>query len=199
MLTKKTAIAWLNSFTNEIVANKQLLSELDNAIGDGDHGHNMARGLEAYRDALQAKEPETLQDVFKLVAMTLLSKVGGASGPLYSTAFLQMAKAVNGRDSLSYDEVTDLINTGLQGLLMRGKAVFGEKTMIDVWDPVVKALATHSLTEESIEKTLQDTKSRLATKGRASYLGERSIGHLDPGSYSSALFFKCMLRTGVLQ
>ncbi|MEE9725375.1 dihydroxyacetone kinase subunit DhaL [Listeria seeligeri] len=193
---KDWALRWLNDFGERVQENKQLLSDLDQAIGDGDHGINMARGLSELKKAFADKQPTDLKDVFKTAGMTMVSKVGGASGPLYGTAFLNMSKAV---ESETIDSVglTKVIEAGLEGIEKRGKSHAGEKTMIDVWEPVIHALHQEDLTDDVVDAALQKTKDLKATKGRASYLGERSIGHLDPGAYSSALLFHAMLQTEV--
>ncbi|EAD5239943.1 dihydroxyacetone kinase subunit L [Listeria monocytogenes] len=193
---KDWALRWLNDFGERVQENKQLLSDLDQAIGDGDHGINMARGLGELKKAFTEKEPADLKDVFKTAGMTMVSKVGGASGPLYGTAFLNMSKAVDA-DTIDAVGLTKIIEAGLEGIEKRGKSHAGEKTMIDVWEPVVHALHQEDLTDDVVDAALQKTKDLKATKGRASYLGERSIGHLDPGAYSSALLFHAMLQTEV--
>ncbi|MBC1668869.1 dihydroxyacetone kinase subunit L [Listeria welshimeri] len=193
---KDWALRWLNDFGERVQENKQLLSDLDQAIGDGDHGINMARGLSELKKAFTEKEPADLKDVFKTAGMTMVSKVGGASGPLYGTAFLNMSKAVDS-DTINAIGLTKVIEAGLEGIEKRGKSHAGEKTMIDVWEPVVHALHQEDLTDDVVDAALQKTKDLKATKGRASYLGERSIGHLDPGAYSSALLFHAMLQTEV--
>ncbi|EAG2103280.1 dihydroxyacetone kinase subunit L [Listeria monocytogenes] len=193
---KDWALRWLNDFGERVQENKQLLSDLDQAIGDGDHGINMARGLGELKKAFIEKEPADLKDVFKTAGMTMVSKVGGASGPLYGTAFLNMSKAVDA-DTIDAVGLTKVIEAGLEGIEKRGKSHAGEKTMIDVWEPVVHALHQEDLTDDVVDAALQKTKDLKATKGRASYLGERSIGHLDPGAYSSALLFHTMLQTEV--
>ncbi|ELU8150101.1 dihydroxyacetone kinase subunit L [Listeria monocytogenes] len=193
---KDWALRWLNDFGERVQENKQLLSDLDQAIGDGDHGINMARGLGELKKAFTEKEPADLKDVFKTAGMTMVSKVGGASGPLYGTAFLNMSKAVDA-DTIDAIGLTKVIEAGLEGIEKRGKSHAGEKTMIDVWEPVVHALHQEDLTDDVVDAALQKTKDLKATKGRASYLGERSIGHLDPGAYSSALLFHAMLQTEV--
>ncbi|ECL7894893.1 TPA: dihydroxyacetone kinase subunit L [Listeria innocua] len=193
---KDWALRWLNDFGERVQENKQLLSDLDQAIGDGDHGINMARGLSELKKAFTEKEPADLKDVFKTAGMTMVSKVGGASGPLYGTAFLNMSKAVDS-ETIDTEGLTKVIEAGLEGIEKRGKSHAGEKTMIDVWEPVVNALHQEDLTDDVVEAALQKTKDLKATKGRASYLGERSIGHLDPGAYSSALLFHAMLQTEV--
>ncbi|EAC4447033.1 dihydroxyacetone kinase subunit L [Listeria monocytogenes] len=193
---KDWALRWLNDFGERVQENKQLLSDLDQAIGDGDHGINMARGLGELKKAFTEKEPADLKDVFKTAGMTMVSKVGGASGPLYGTAFLNMSKAVDA-DTIDAVGLTKVIEAGLEGIEKRGKSHAGEKTMIDVWEPVVHALHQEDLTDDVVDAALQKTKDLKATKGRASYLGKRSIGHLDPGAYSSALLFHAMLQTEV--
>ncbi|EIT6542944.1 dihydroxyacetone kinase subunit L [Listeria monocytogenes] len=193
---KDWALRWLNDFGERVQENKQLLSDLDQAIGDGDHGINMARGLGELKKAFTEKDPADLKDVFKTAGMTMVSKVGGASGPLYGTAFLNMSKAVDA-DTIDAVGLTKVIEAGLEGIEKRGKSHAGEKTMIDVWEPVVHALHQEDLTDDVVDAALQKTKDLKATKGRASYLGERSIGHLDPGAYSSALLFHAMLQTEV--
>ncbi|EDN9431378.1 dihydroxyacetone kinase subunit L [Listeria monocytogenes] len=193
---KDWALRWLNDFGERVQENKQLLSDLDQAIGDGDHGINMARGLGELKKAFTEKEPADLKDVFKTAGMTMVSKVGGASGPLYGTAFLNMSKAVDS-ETIDAEGLTKVLEAGLEGIEKRGKSHAGEKTMIDVWEPVVNALHQEDLTNDVVDAALQKTKDLKATKGRASYLGERSIGHLDPGAYSSALLFHAMLQTEV--
>ncbi|EDN8079355.1 dihydroxyacetone kinase subunit L [Listeria monocytogenes] len=193
---KDWALRWLNDFGERVQENKQLLSDLDQAIGDGDHGINMARGLGELKKAFTEKEPADLKDVFKTAGMTMVSKVGGASGPLYGTAFLNMSKAVDS-ETIDAEGLTKVLEAGLEGIEKRGKSHAGEKTMIDVWEPVVNALHQEDLTDDVVDAALQKTKDLKATKGRASYLGERSIGYLDPGAYSSALLFHAMLQTEV--
>ncbi|ORI35331.1 dihydroxyacetone kinase subunit L [Listeria monocytogenes] len=192
---KDWALRWLNDFGERVQENKQLLSDLDQAIGDGDHGINMARGLSELKKVFTEKEPADLKDVFKTAGMTMVSKVGGASGPLYGTAFLNMSKAVDA-DTIDAVGLTKVIEAGLEGIEKRGKSHAGEKTMIDVWEPVVHALHQEDLTDDVVDAALQKTKDLKATKGRASYLGERSIGHLDPGAYSSAFAISCNASNG---
>lgn len=183
---------WLQLFTDKVVENKQYLSDLDTPIGDGDHGANMARGTKEMMAAINDKNPETVTDTFKLAAMTLISKVGGASGPLYGSAFMGMTKA-----SMASDNLAEILAAGLADIQKRGKAEIGEKTMVDVWAPTVEALKNNELSSEKVQGFADATKDIKATKGRASYLGDRSIGHIDPGSQSSAYFFETMLEAGV--
>ncbi len=152
----------------------------------------MARGMAAVMQELSEKYYETADQVFKVVAMQLLSKVGGASGPLYGSAFMGITKA-----SQAGADLADTLQAGLDMIQKRGKAELGEKTMVDVWIPVISALRESQLTTEIIHKAVQRTKDIAATKGRASYVGERSIGHIDPGSFSSGLLFEAMLEAGL--
>ncbi|HEM6402282.1 TPA: dihydroxyacetone kinase subunit DhaL [Streptococcus suis] len=188
----KQALLWMETFNKKIQENKDYLSELDSPIGDGDHGGNMARGMAAVMQELSEKDYETADQVFKVVAMQLLSKVGGASGPLYGSAFMGITKA-----SQAGADLADMLQAGLDMIQKRGKAELGEKTMVDVWIPVISALRDSQLTAEIIHKAVQGTKDIAATKGRASYVGERSIGHIDPGSFSSGLLFEAMLEAGL--
>lgn len=188
----KQALLWMETFNKKIQENKDYLSELDSPIGDGDHGGNMARGMAAVMQELSEKDYETADQVFKVVAMQLLSKVGGASGPLYGSAFMGISKA-----SQTDTDLADVLQAGLDMIQKRGKAELGEKTMVDVWVPVIAALRESRLTVEVIREAVQSTKDILATKGRASYVGERSIGHIDPGSFSSGLLFEAMLEAGL--
>lgn len=188
----KTLKKWLQLFTEKVVDNKQYLSDLDTPIGDGDHGANMARGTTEMMKAIVEKNPETVTDTLKLAAMTLIGKVGGASGPLYGSAFMGMTKA-----SMTSENIVDILEAGLADIQKRGKAEVGEKTMVDTWAPVIEALKNDELTGEKIQGFAEATKDIKATKGRASYLGDRSIGHIDPGSQSSAYLFEAMLEAGV--
>lgn len=179
---------WLLLFNQKIQDNKDYLSELDTPIGDGDHGGNMSRGMAAVVADIADKDYGSTAELLQAVAMQLLSKVGGASGPLYGSAFMGMARAEQDSGSLSA-----LVRAGLEMIKKRGKAESGEKTMVDVWEPVLKDLETKALTLERIDDYVQATAPLKATKGRASYVGDRSIGHLDPGAFSSGLLFKALI------
>lgn len=185
------AIKWMNLFNEKIQANKDYLSELDTPIGDGDHGGNMARGMAAVVEELKAKEFAKTSDVFKVVGMQLLSKVGGASGPLYGSAFVGLSKVI---DEKTFAEATQ---EALDMIVKRGKANQGEKTMVDVWTPLIKDLEEKTLDLEKIKSYVESTKDTVATKGRASYVGERSLGHIDPGSQSTGYLFEALLESGV--
>ena len=182
-MDKTVAVKWMQDFDQKVEAEKDHLSELDGPIGDGDHGANLARGMAAAVEAIKSTEPQSAAEVFKAVSMALISKVGGASGPLYGSAFMGMMKAEQAGQDLA----------GLEMIKKRGHAQAGEKTMVDVWHPVVKAVKQGQLTNDVIDQAVLSTKDVAATKGRASYVGERSIGHIDPGSYSSGLLFKALL------
>ena len=148
----------------------------------------MARGMAAVVENLEGKDFANSAEVFQVVSMQLLSKVGGASGPLYGSAFMGIMKAEKEGTSL-----VDAVQAGLDMIQKRGKASVGEKTMVDVWAGVVEAIRREELTKETIRALVESTKDMKATKGRASYVGERSIGHIDPGSYSSGLLFEALL------
>jgi len=180
-----------------IIANKELLTDLDSAIGDSDHGINMARGFEAVRAKLAAANSgDDIGAVLKLIGMTLISTVGGASGPLYGTAFLRAAVAAQGKTAIDTDTAAKMLEAAIGGIKDRGKAVRGEKTMLDALEPAYAAFvqgmaegqalpACLSLATAAAAEGVEYTKTIIATKGRASYLGERSIGHQDPGATSS--------------
>ncbi len=187
-LTKELLAEWISRFYEKIQNNKGYLSDLDAAIGDGDHGNNMARGMQAVTESLEKNETADTTQSLKLIAMALISKVGGASGPLYGTAFLEMAKASNDTKDLG-----ELLQKALSGIEKRGGAQPNDKTMVDVWNKVVSKADDSSLTNADIESAVESTKDMVAKKGRASYLGERSVGHLDPGAVSSGYLFEALL------
>ena len=193
MLTIENTTVWLNKFADQIEQHQSYLSELDTPIGDGDQGGNMARGLAAVKAAL-ATQPADITKLFQATAMALISKVGGASGPLYGTAFLEMAK-----QSKIDSDLGGLLAAALAGIEKRGGATTGDKTLIDVWAPVVQAVQAGELTQDVIDDAVASTEPMVAKKGRASYLGERSVGHLDPGAVSSGYLFTTLLDTeGIL-
>ncbi|MGJ3222548.1 dihydroxyacetone kinase subunit DhaL [Geobacillus stearothermophilus] len=193
-LSVEQAKAWIDR-TNELFQQqKQYLTELDQAIGDGDHGLNMARGFQEAVDKISSNRYEDVGTLLKDVAMTLIAKVGGASGPLYGTAFLKMSQALAGRQEVNDQEWIAALEEALAGLKARGKAQVGEKTMIDVWEPVVMFLREKGRliageAAQLAKQKMEETKTLEAKKGRAAYLGKRSIGHIDPGSASSHLLF----------
>jgi dihydroxyacetone kinase-like protein len=189
---------WVREFARLIAANKDELTQLDSAIGDADHGANMDRGMAAVVVALDAEAPGTPAALLKRTGMTLVSKVGGASGPLYGTAFLRMAAAAGDADSLDAQGFAKVLRAGLDGVVARGKAEAGDKTMYDALAPAVDALDAALATGEPLGAALRAAISAAeagrdatipmtARKGRASYLGERSVGHQDPGATSVTL------------
>jgi phosphoenolpyruvate---glycerone phosphotransferase subunit DhaL len=198
---------WIRRFASEIEASKDYLTQLDAAIGDGDHGINMNRGMSAVVDKVDAEAGE--QDVgalLKTVGMTLVSTVGGAGGPLYGTLFLRMGTAVAGKSELGLDDWAAALDAGVAGVQDRGKAEPGDKTMIDALIPAREALkealgggATFSdalrRSAAAAEQGMQATVPLVARKGRASYLGERSAGHQDPGATSSHLLLEAAAET----
>jgi dihydroxyacetone kinase-like protein len=176
------------------------LIQLDRAIGDGDHGENLDRGFTAIVSKLDESTPDTPGAVLKLVATTLISKVGGAAGPLYGTAFLRAATAVGSATELGVAEVTEALRAALGGVVARGKAEVGDKTMVDALDPAVRAAekeqgsvaALLSAAADAAATGAETTVPLVARKGRASYLGERSADHLDPGARSTALLLRSL-------
>lgn len=179
------------------------LINLDRAIGDGDHGENMHRGFQAIVAALDTAVPETPGAVLKVAATSLISKVGGAAGPLYGTAFLRAATAVSNQPELGAAEVVAALRAGLEGVQARGKAVEGDKTMVDALLPAVAAAekagggdvaAVLTAAAEGAAAGAESTVDLVARKGRASYLGRRSAGHLDPGARSTALLLGALAK-----
>lgn len=184
---------WIELFGEKVTENKDLLNKLDTAIGDGDHGSNLTRGAAAVKEKAAETDYDNLSEVFKDVGMTLVSKVGGASGPLYGSAFINMAKIAK-----ETNDIGEILASGLEGIQKRGHAEAGEKTMVDEWIPVIEAIKNNTLSRDKIDEALNSTKDMKATKGRASYLGDRSVGHIDPGAQSSAYLFEALLEAGVL-
>jgi dihydroxyacetone kinase-like protein len=187
---------------NAIIENKDFLTDLDREIGDADHGVNMARGFTEVLAAIPQDETD-LGVVLKKVGMTLLSKVGGASGPLYGTAYMKAAGVVAGKTEVTAEDGKAIFEAVIGGIQMRGKAVKGEKTMLDALIPAQEAYnaavdggddAVTALTKavEAAKEGVEFTKTIAATKGRASYLGERSIGHQDPGATSATITLECI-------
>lgn len=191
MITK--ASEWIARFGEKVTENREHLNTLDTAIGDGDHGSNLVRGATAVKEKMETTEYDELSKLFQDVSMTLVSKVGGASGPLYGSAFIAMAKKAKDTENIA-----EILAAGLAGIQSRGKAERGEKTMVDEWAPVIEQIQAGNFTQAIIDESLANTKDMKATKGRASYLGDRSIGHIDPGAQSSAYLFEALLETGVL-
>lgn len=205
-MTKEQILQWLQTFTTQIEQNKDYLTQLDAAIGDADHGINMSRGFQKAIAQLPSVADKDIGTILKTVSMTLISSVGGASGPLYGTFFLRGSTAIAAKQELTEHDMLRLLQAGLDGVLQRGKAQLGDKTMIDVLSPAVEAfsqaveeskdmLEAMQLAVAKAEQSLKETIPMIAKKGRASYLGERSVGHQDPGATSSYLMLKCLLET----
>lgn len=192
-------LEWIKRFAAEVAENKGYLTKLDSAIGDGDHGTNMDRGMKKALDKLDAVEGEDIGKALKTVGMTLVSTVGGAGGPLYGTLFMQMGGATAGKRELTLQEWTAALEAGVKGVQARGKAEPGDKTMVDALLPAVESLKEGSddrvsealqASANAAEEGMKATVDMVARKGRASYLGERSAGHQDPGATSSHLLLK---------
>ena len=198
------ALRWIELAAADVAEQRDYLVDLDRAIGDGDHGENMDRGFKAAVEALGPAQPASVAEVLKTVAKTLMSTVGGAAGPLYGTAFLRASKAA-GDGELDGAGVAAVIAGALDGIQARGKATTGEKTMVDAWTPALEAaraaaeagsdpVAVLEAAATAAEAGAAATEPMRATKGRASYLGERSIGHLDPGAVSTSLILRAAVR-----
>lgn len=193
--TKKDVLTFVDLFNNKMEEHRQTLTDMDQAIGDGDHGINMNRGMKAVEEKIDAVVDKPIADILKSVGMTLVSTVGGASGPLYGTAFMKAGMAMKGKEELSASDISEMFDAAIAGIISRGKATTGEKTMLDALVPAKDAYNAAIAEGKSITDALVDaedaawkgveyTKTIIATKGRASYLGERSIGFQDPGATS---------------
>ena len=195
--------AWVRRSAELITEHAEELTDLDAAIGDADHGTNMKRGLAAAVDAVGAGGFTAADALLKKVGTTLVSTVGGASGPLYGTFFLRTGSALAGQagsDGLDAQALADGLEAGVGGIAARGRATAGEKTMLDAWRPALEALRAHpgdlaagvAAAARAAAAGRDATKPMVATKGRASYLGERSVGHIDPGAASTALILAAL-------
>ncbi|MFD5224782.1 dihydroxyacetone kinase subunit DhaL [Microbacterium sp. NPDC058342] len=195
--------AWILRFRDVIAEKQEWLTELDSAVGDADHGANMAGGMQAAAEKAQEGGAATADELLKAVGMTLVSSVGGASGPLYGTFFLRMGMAAGAVSQLDASALAAALRAGLDGVVARGKAEPGDKTMFDSMAPAVDALEAALADGASIAEATEAaataagtgrdaTVPLVARKGRSSYLGERSAGHLDPGAASTALLFDAL-------
>ena len=205
-ISSQQIFAWIERYAAQIAEQKDYLTQLDSAIGDADHGANMNRGLQAVLAKNADLQNADIGALLKEVAMTLISTVGGASGALYGTFFLQASTIAGNRTELSPSEFGAVLEKGLAGIVLRGKATIGDKTMVDALQPAIKAYK-HSIESgetldqalskaaSAAEEGLKSTVPLVARKGRASYLGERSAGHPDPGATSTVLLFRSAAET----
>jgi dihydroxyacetone kinase-like protein len=193
----EAVLSWLRHFAEQIAEHRTELVRLDTAIGDGDHGTNMDRGMRKVVEKLDDAEGEDIGASLKAVGMALVSSVGGAAGPLYGTLFMQMGSAAAGREALDLEGWANSLQAGVEGVRARGKAEPGDKTMIDALLPAVEALRQGGELDQALrrsadaaEEGMKATIPMEARKGRASYLGPRSVGHQDPGATSSHLLVR---------
>lgn len=202
-LSKQQVIEWLMRCGEVFARERDFLTQLDTEIGDGDHGLNMARGFNQVVEKLPSVADKDIGFILKNTGMTLLSSVGGASGPLFGTFFIRAAQVANAKQSLELAELKQVFLEGATGVMMRGKAELGDKTLCDVWGPVVDSLEQSLQQRLGVTQALQQAAARAelaaqatiplqARKGRASYLGERSIGHQDPGATSVMLMIQTL-------
>lgn len=205
-ITRDDALNWIKAIANVIGENSTYLTQLDAAIGDADHGANMERGFKAVMNKVPEVSDKDIGTIFKTVGMTLISTVGGAGGPLYGTFFLQIGMKTAGKMELNLADWAEALEAALNGVIMRGKAELGDKTMVDALTPAVNSLKQSiaesqpihkalELSAEAARKGMEGTTPLVARKGRASYLGERSAGHQDPGATSSFLILSAAAET----
>ena len=192
MLTVEAARTWLSLFIEKLETNEKYLNTLDESIGDGDHGANMLRGANDLKAKLAEGLQAGLSDLFKMAGMSFIQKTGGAAGLLYGQAFLQMSQAMQvGNDLL------DSLTSGIEGIQKVGQTELRDKTLVDVWIPVMEDIRNKRLTLEKINEYVISTKDFQAKKGRAAYVSEQLNGHIDPGAASCGYFFEAMLESGV--
>jgi len=206
MVSKEQIIQWIQAIALVLEQNKNYLTELDAAIGDADHGINMNRGFQKVISQLPSVADKDIGSILKTVSMTLISSVGGASGPLYGTMFLRASTAVAGKSELTDEDMVALLQAAVDGIIQRGKANLGDKTMLDALSPasdtfkqaVAKGVSTQEALQQAVtaaEEGMKNTIPLVAKKGRASYLGDRSANHQDPGATSAYLILKTLLET----
>jgi phosphoenolpyruvate---glycerone phosphotransferase subunit DhaL len=202
-ITTEELIGWLRRFHDLVIKNKAELTNLDSAIGDADHGINMARGMGAVLQKLDGMQPADVNELLKTVAMTLVTSVGGASGPLYGTFFLRFGRAAGSARELDLAAFASGLRAGLAGIVERGKAEPGDKTMVDALQPALDAIDTVIKNGGDLDTAVTAARDAaaggrdatvplVARKGRASYLGERSANHMDPGAASMSLLFDAL-------
>ncbi|WP_368163756.1 dihydroxyacetone kinase subunit DhaL [Aeromonas sp. R6-2] len=206
MLTREQIVAWLQACAGVFERERDVLTGLDTDIGDGDHGINMQRGFAKVAEKLPSVADKDIGQILKTTGMTLLSSVGGASGPLYGTFFIRAAAVADAHQCLSLAELQQMLGEGVEGVVARGRAEPGDKTMCDAWWPALAALGQAQVRGAELPQALaeavaaaeqgaRDTIPMQARKGRASYLGERSIGHQDPGATSTCLLLAALARS----
>ena len=205
-ISRDAVLDWIKAYAAAIATDKDTLTQLDAQIGDGDHGANMHRGFQAVLAKLPGVADKDIGSIFKTVGMTLVSTVGGAGGPLYGTLFMQLGTATTGKMEMTLADWSAALQAGVDGVVMRGKANPGDKTMVDALLPAVAALkaaaangsafsAALRAAEQAGREGMLATIPLVARKGRASYLGERSAGHQDPGATSSYLLLRTASET----
>jgi len=205
-VTKQQIVQWLEKTAAVLNENKDYLIQLDSPIGDADHGINMSRGFKKVLEKLPSVVDKDIGNILQTTGMALISSVGGASGPLYGTFFMRSGVALMSKEELSNEDLFKLFQAGVDGIVQRGRAQLGDKTMFDAWSPALQALngslkngndtvAALRVAVAAAEQGMKETIPLQAKKGRASYLGERSIGHQDPGATSSYLILKTFLET----
>ncbi|WP_375753666.1 dihydroxyacetone kinase subunit DhaL [Vibrio sp. HN007] len=204
IVTKAHIVAWLEASAVVFEENQDFLTDLDREIGDADHGLNMNRGFRKVMEKLPSVADKSIGNILKTTGMTLLSSIGGASGPLYGTFFIRAATSVMAKEELTLAEVEKMFSDAMEGVIQRGKAELGDKTMVDTMHAIVTALKasqddelTDALAKAASagEEAMKGTIPMIAKKGRASYLGERSAGHQDPGATSAYLMFDTFCKT----
>jgi phosphoenolpyruvate---glycerone phosphotransferase subunit DhaL len=205
-ITQASILEWIKTYAEVIAQNRDYLTQLDAAIGDADHGANMDRGYKAVMSKMADLSKQDIGSIFKTIGMTLISTVGGAGGPLYGTFFMQAGTAAGGKMELNPAEFTAMLEAAINGVIKRGKAEPGDKTMIDTLTPALETLkratqegksfaeAIHE-SAEAARQGMEATIPLVARKGRASYLGERSAGHQDPGATSSYMLLQAAEQT----
>jgi dihydroxyacetone kinase-like protein len=206
VVTRDQIVQWIEKIAIVMAENKEYLTQLDSPIGDADHGINMNRGFKKVMEKLPTVVDKDVGNILKTIGMTLISSVGGASGPLYGTFFMRGGMAVDAKEELTGEDLGVLLQASVDGVVQRGRAQLGDKTMIDALSPAVKVyqesvynsasiLDSLRLAVSAAEQGMKDTIPLQARKGRASYLGERSIGHQDPGATSSYLILNALLES----
>ena len=205
MSATESTLAVVQEMAAAMEEHRKHLTQLDSAVGDGDHGNNMFRGFQAALERLEGTDPQTPSDALKAVSMALVNKVGGAAGPLYGTAFLRASTALSSKEDLSPEDVAGALEAALGGIKQRGKAEVGDKTIVDALEPAVEAAKEASTSgggagevfraaAEAAGEGAEATVPLTARRGRASYLGPRSAGHMDPGARSTYLLLDAAAR-----